>query len=167
MFQSHPLKKRKSFFAQNSSVLSLFAVRGCICLFRKRSTQPRIPIKLFSGVWGKMIHEKNWSKKLRDTVPLKQCYMNWTKQIWLYQDGLEPGGVDDSGCRGSARPLFGSGPRLLLALQGGGVPLPPGGLTEQTTCTIAFRKVETVEYTHWVQHWRHRKEESLYIPDGS
>jgi hypothetical protein len=30
---------------------------------------------LFSGAWGKMIHEKNLSKKSRDTVPLKgQCH---------------------------------------------------------------------------------------------
>ena len=69
-------------------------------------------------------------------------------RIYLYQDRLEPGSGDDRGCRGSARPLFGSGPRLLLALQGGGVPLPPGGLTEQTTCTSATG--EFVECTHRV-----------------
>jgi hypothetical protein len=28
------------------------------------------PLVLFSGAWGKMIHEKTWSKKSRDTVPL-------------------------------------------------------------------------------------------------
>jgi hypothetical protein len=27
-------------------------------------------LKLFSGAWGKTIHEKNQSKKSRDTVPL-------------------------------------------------------------------------------------------------
>ncbi len=32
---------------------------------------------LLSGAWGKVIHEKTWSKKSRDTVPL-----NWFK-IWL------------------------------------------------------------------------------------
>ncbi len=32
---------------------------------------------LFSGVWGgggKAIHEKTWSKKSRDTVPLSMTY---------------------------------------------------------------------------------------------
>ncbi len=29
-------------------------------------------LKLFSGAWGKIIHEKTWSKKSFDTDPLKQ-----------------------------------------------------------------------------------------------
>ncbi len=37
-----------------------------------------VPFKIFSkirgGAWGKMIHEKNLSKKSRDTVPLREMF---------------------------------------------------------------------------------------------
>ena len=33
-------------------------------------------ITLFLGAWGKMNHEKTWSKKSRDTVPLR-CFWCW------------------------------------------------------------------------------------------
>jgi len=33
----------------------------------------KMTLELFSGAWGKMIHEKIWSKKSRDTAPLKKA----------------------------------------------------------------------------------------------
>jgi hypothetical protein len=36
---------------------------------------------LFSGAWGKMIHENNLKQKSRDTVPIirKEMYFFWYK----------------------------------------------------------------------------------------
>ncbi len=35
----------------------------------------------YSGAWGKMIHEKTWSKKSRDTVPLKDKFLYLIREI--------------------------------------------------------------------------------------
>ncbi len=39
---------------------------------RKISKKFEIILMLLSGAWGKVIHEKTWSKKFRDTVPLRK-----------------------------------------------------------------------------------------------
>ncbi len=41
-------------------------------------------LMLFSGAWGKMIHEKNLKQKSRDTVPLRRRQKSGT--ILLYQN---------------------------------------------------------------------------------
>ncbi len=43
---------------------------------------------LFSGAWGKVIHEKTWSKKSRDTVPLTCHYYAVYSLVW-YDNGPE------------------------------------------------------------------------------
>ncbi len=44
-------------------------------------------LMLLSGAWGKVIHEKTWSKKSRDTIPLSRevdvCYI-WSLHVWSY-----------------------------------------------------------------------------------
>ncbi len=41
---------------------------------------------LFSGKWGKMIHEKNLKQKSRDTVPLNNgCF------LFIFSNGLQEG----------------------------------------------------------------------------
>jgi hypothetical protein len=44
-----------------------------ILYLREFSKKFKTTLLLFSGAWGKMIHEKNLKKKSRDTVPLNIC----------------------------------------------------------------------------------------------
>ncbi len=49
-------------------------------------TKFKMTLMLFSGDWGKwvkMIHEKSWSKKSRDTVPLRWHFFKWYFLQWV------------------------------------------------------------------------------------
>jgi hypothetical protein len=48
----------------------------CECL-REFSKKIEMTLMIFSGAWGKMIYEKTWSKKSRDTVPLIRYLCGW------------------------------------------------------------------------------------------
>ncbi len=45
---------------------------------------------LFLGAWGKMIHEKIWSKKSCDTVPLNICPKNLRKKGYMGVSRVKP-----------------------------------------------------------------------------
>ncbi len=42
-------------------------------------------LMLFSGAWGKMIHEKNLKQKARDTVPLIHPLISW-EIVWYWRE---------------------------------------------------------------------------------
>ncbi len=52
---------------------------------------------LFSGAWGKMIHEKVWNKKSRDTVPLilvwREGVRLWPGYVRVWRDSADGNGV--------------------------------------------------------------------------
>ncbi len=50
---------------------------------RKFSKKFETALMVYSGAWGKLIHEKNRSRKSRDSVPLKVCTWEWYHWISL------------------------------------------------------------------------------------
>jgi hypothetical protein len=47
-------------------------------------------LMVYSGTWGKKIHEKNRSRKSRDTVPLKECFRGSIQfKSWIFNQRMK------------------------------------------------------------------------------